>query len=42
MWENNLDTFEKLFYMIQSVAVFTVISLNHCTEIFMNFGTKRL
>ena len=44
IWENNLETFEKLFSMISvsQVAVFTVTSWNHYTEIFMNFDTERL
>ena len=33
IWENNLETFKKLFSIINHVAVFTVISWNHYTEI---------
>ena len=42
IWQNNLETFKKLFLCYNHVAVFTVISWNHYTVIFTNFGTKRL
>ena len=37
-----LKPLKNCFIWFNQVAVFTVISWNHYTEIFMNFGTKRL
>ena len=42
IWENNLETFEKLFSMIQSGCSIYSHFLKYYNEIFMNFGTKRL
>ena len=37
-----LKPLKNCFLWFNQVAVFTVISWNHDTEIFMYFGTKRL
>ena len=37
-----LKTLKNCFLWFNQVAVFIVISWNHYTEIFMDFGTKRL
>ena len=37
-----LKSLKNFFIWFNQVAVFTIISWNHYTEIFINFGTKRL
>ena len=37
-----LKPLKNCFMWFNQVAVFTVISWNHDTEMFMNFGTERL
>ena len=41
IWENNLETFEKLLYVIESGhSIYSHFLKPLHSEIFMNFGTK--
>ena len=44
MWENNLETFKKLFSMIQSLcSIYSdFLKYYHYTEILINFGANHL